>query len=335
MLRIDRHIEILLMKYDCVVLPQLGGFVKHHVSARLNETGDVMLPPREVVGFNPQLTVNDSLLVQSYVETYDYSYPEAVCVVDDEVAELREELLRDGRYELGTVGELTLSDDGGLKFEPAACGILVPQLYGLGRVDVVRTDHFKRMEAKSEEMPENIISINQKEAATDDFVVRIPRRTLRWAIAACVAIMLVASIPFISRNVDTKQILGGIDLKSISSLVPVASTESTIGVAEDENTTLSELSMEALAEDNEKAGAETSVGEYTIVLASKVSEANATHFVDALGEQHVKASVMPQGQLYRVVSGDYSTMDEAQQARQSLARENGLADAWVARRAEL
>lgn len=92
MIEINRHIEILLLSNDCVIVPGFGGFMAHHVDARYDGTDNMFLPPLRTVGFNPQLTMNDSLLVLSYVETYDMSYPEALRRIEDEVAEIRQTL---------------------------------------------------------------------------------------------------------------------------------------------------------------------------------------------------------------------------------------------------
>ncbi|MQO83477.1 SPOR domain-containing protein, partial [Prevotella copri] len=32
--RLERHIEILLLSNDCVIVPGFGGFMAHHVDAR-------------------------------------------------------------------------------------------------------------------------------------------------------------------------------------------------------------------------------------------------------------------------------------------------------------
>ena len=71
MIRLARHIEILLLGNDCVIVPNLGGFVVHHVCACYDEGDGLFLPPQRTLGFNPVLKMNDSLLAQSYVEAYD------------------------------------------------------------------------------------------------------------------------------------------------------------------------------------------------------------------------------------------------------------------------
>ena len=132
MIELERHIEILLLDNDCVIVPDFGGFMAHHVDARFDERDYTFIPPLRTLGFNPKLTMNDSLLAQSYVEAYDISYPEAVKRISDEVREVRERISHDGSYELHNIGVISINDDGNYEFEPCEAGILTPGLYGLG-----------------------------------------------------------------------------------------------------------------------------------------------------------------------------------------------------------
>ena len=77
-IELERHIEILLLSNDCVIVPNLGGFMAHHVDARYDERDYTFLPPLRTLGFNPKLRLNDSLLALSYVDAYDISYPDAL-----------------------------------------------------------------------------------------------------------------------------------------------------------------------------------------------------------------------------------------------------------------
>ena len=135
-IEIERHIEILLLDNDCVIVPGLGGFTAHHVEARYDAQEGVFLPPLRTLGFNAQLKLNDSLLAQSYVEAYDISYPEALRRIEAEVEELRQRLETDGYYEMTDIGTLTLNDDGNMEFSPCEAGILTPTLYGLSSFEI-------------------------------------------------------------------------------------------------------------------------------------------------------------------------------------------------------
>ena len=136
MIELERHIEVLLLSNDCVIVPGLGGFMTHHVDARYDERDSMFLPPLRTLGFNPQLNLNDSLLAQSYIEAYDISYPEALQRIEDEVNELRQHLENEGSYELNDIGTLTLNDDGNYVFTPCEAGILTPVLYGLSSFEM-------------------------------------------------------------------------------------------------------------------------------------------------------------------------------------------------------
>ena len=85
MIELERHIEILLLSNDCVIVPNFGGFMAHHVEARYDDKDGSFLPPQRTLGFNPQLVLNDSLLAQSYIEAYDISYPDAIRRIYDDV----------------------------------------------------------------------------------------------------------------------------------------------------------------------------------------------------------------------------------------------------------
>ena len=95
-IEISRHIEILLLSNDCVIVPGLGGFMAHHIDSRYEEDENLFLPPLRTLGFNPQLKINDSLLAQSYVEAYDISYPEALRRIEDEVNEMTQHINNKG-----------------------------------------------------------------------------------------------------------------------------------------------------------------------------------------------------------------------------------------------
>lgn len=141
MIELKRHIEILLLDNDCVIVPGLGGFVAHHLDARYDARDGVFLPPLRTLGFNQKLDMNDSLLAQSYVEAYDMSYPEAVRKIEEEVGELKMSIQKDGFYDFSDIGTLVLNAEGNYEFDPCESGILTPELYGLSSVDVCWLDN--------------------------------------------------------------------------------------------------------------------------------------------------------------------------------------------------
>jgi cell division septation protein DedD len=144
-IELGRHIEILLLSNDCVIVPDLGGFMAHHIEANYDDEEQVFLPPQRTLGFNPQLKLNDSLLAQSYIEAYDISYPEALRRIEEEVTELKQSISTEGYYELNGLGTLKVNEVDKLEFEPCEAGILTPELYGLSSFEMPTLANRKRI----------------------------------------------------------------------------------------------------------------------------------------------------------------------------------------------
>ena len=107
MIKFSRHIELLLLEHDCVIVPGLGGFIANHMEARYDKEGDnTFLPPYRTVMYNQQLQVNDGLLVQSYMSAYDASYPAAYLQMEKEIAQVVNTLEMSGEYCIENVGVL-------------------------------------------------------------------------------------------------------------------------------------------------------------------------------------------------------------------------------------
>ena len=86
MITLARHIELLLLEHDCVIVPGFGGFIANHVEAQYSgEQEQLFLPPYRTIGFNQQLKVNDGLLLQSYMAAYDASYPAAYLQMEKDI----------------------------------------------------------------------------------------------------------------------------------------------------------------------------------------------------------------------------------------------------------
>ena len=131
MIELAKHIEILLLDNDCVIVPDLGGFITHYQPAHYEEDEGVYSPPLRTVGFNPQLTMNDGLLVQSYMQAYHTDYPDAIRIITEKVESLKETLHKEGVVEMQGIGVLHYTLYGMYEFRPYDNGALSPALYAL------------------------------------------------------------------------------------------------------------------------------------------------------------------------------------------------------------
>lgn len=144
MIELAQHIEVLLLENDCVIVPGLGGFVAHYTPAMRVAEENVFLPPTRIIGFNPQLKMNDGLLVQSYMAVYDTDFSDATRIVEKEVAHIFTALHEEGKVDLPNIGELRYSIHGTYDFAPYDHKITTPYLYGLDSFEMQELAELKK-----------------------------------------------------------------------------------------------------------------------------------------------------------------------------------------------
>ena len=256
MIELDRHIEILLLNNDCVIVPGLGGFMTHHVEARYDADDQMFLPPLRTLGFNPQLTMNDSLLVQSYIEAYDISYPEALRRIESEVEELKQHIDAAGCYELNDIGVLSMNEEGKYLFTPCEAGILTPALYGLSSfemkpivtaaVPVVE----EKPEAETEETTATILAPLTTDDEADDeeraLVIKMSWIRNTVAIAAAILAFFLMTTP-VSNSNSTQMNMGQLNNPLLIAKKPAAKPDTTLKL--DTVTTVAEKAVTEVKKD--------------------------------------------------------------------------------------
>lgn len=363
MVELAKHIEILLLNNDCVIVPGFGGFMAHHVDAVYDEEESLFLPPSRTLGFNPQLHINDSLLAQSYVEAYDISYPDAVKRIEAEVSEMRQTINNEGCFELPDIGVIRRNDDGNLEFEPCSAGILTPELYALTSFEYktlsvlpekpeealaasVMSPLRPIVEEKPAVEPEPVVAEEEYEYEEEaEEVVTIKVATLKKIAAAAVVLLVVlfAVFPYGEYNFDGFQ-KSSIDTGLLTKVMPKVQTTTPeeLGAikvinnavvrterTEAENKTVSNAENQK-ASDVVKDVAE-SHSTYVIVLASRVTKSNGEAYVASLKKKGVKdARVISASNGSKVVCGKYSSEGEAMEgARELRDMSSEFSDVWV------
>lgn len=366
-IELERHIEILLLDNDCVIVPGLGGFTAHHVEARYDESDDVFLPPLRTLGFNPQLKINDSLLVQSYVEAYDISYPEALRRIEGEVEELRQRLGNDGYYEMTDIGVLEVNEDGNVVFTPCEAGILTPGLYGLSSFEMqplaaevaeetsenvrkpqnanvvpLTTKIFDQSAASAQTSDGNASdeSIEDEEAEKTICIKVSWLRNAGIASAAAIVLMLVflpISHPGF-KNVNIGDFNG---TSFFSKLMPKDSQMNKINISEIKTST--KVADKVVTKDTVKDTVKNVVKDtdsaiqpkvkadtFCIVLASCIPQKNAERYVEELHKNGFdKAYTMVNNKMVRVIYGNYFSENDAYNDLQQIRSNDEFAQAWI------
>lgn len=198
MIELTKHIEILLLENDCVIVPELGGFITHHQPAHYEEDEGVYLPPSRTVAFNPQLTMNDGLLVQSFMQAYHLDYKDALKKMDEEVEQLKTMLYQEGVVDMEGIGKLHCNIYGNYEFQPNANGILAPSLYALDAFQITMLSAESAIVQETEDTASPVHPTEEKK------IIRLNPHWLSNAVAVAVAVILffALSIPVENTYVD-------------------------------------------------------------------------------------------------------------------------------------
>ncbi|WP_195408539.1 HU domain-containing protein [Bacteroides congonensis] len=197
MIELAQHIEVLLLENDCVIVPGFGGFVAHYAPATHVKEENLFLPPTRTIGFNPQLKLNDGVLVQSYMSAYDTSFADANRIVEKEVSEFIGLLHEEGKAHLENIGEIHYNIYGNYEFVPYDYKITTPSLYGL--------DSFEMHELSVLQQKEKVWIPAHPEKEKKTFEISINRAYLRNAAAMIAAIVLFFAFSTPVENTDVQK----------------------------------------------------------------------------------------------------------------------------------
>src|SRR5699024_2389811 len=118
-MRIENYISDLLYRYQCVIVPGFGAFLTQYQNAKLHSTTNAFYPPSKSVSFNEQLQSNDGLLASYMADVLKISFEEATKKLNFSVSQWKTALKNDEKIELSGIGNLWLSEEGKLLFQPS------------------------------------------------------------------------------------------------------------------------------------------------------------------------------------------------------------------------
>jgi len=195
MAELDKYISNLLFEYDCVIVPQLGGFVTNYKPAEIDSTRGVAHPPKKDIGFNRNLTRSDGLLEQALAQSTSSTIQEASELVKKEVEEYWEKLNAGSKIRFNKIGVLFFDGDQKLHFEPSGDVNYLQSSFGLESFtlpDVIS----KPVEENLEK--EGVVLPLEPEKVPEEAFEATPSRSksIYWVAAASILPFIAMSIYF-------------------------------------------------------------------------------------------------------------------------------------------
>ena len=137
------YINDLLYRYDCVIVPNFGGFVTNKIGAKMNDATQTFYPPKKQITFNAYLQHNDGLLANYIASNKNISFEKATTFIANEVTQWKNEL-NNTAVKVASVGSLSLNEAKQIVFEPNTTSNFLTTSFGLATVESESVKRFKQ-----------------------------------------------------------------------------------------------------------------------------------------------------------------------------------------------
>lgn len=142
-MNVASYINDLLYRYDCVIVPNFGGFVTNKISARVNNFTHTFNPPAKQITFNSHLKHNDGLLANYIASSENITFEAAVKKIEEAVVSWQESL-QTNAVTIDAVGTLALNEEKQLVFEPNKATNYLTEAFGLSTVQSSAIERYKQ-----------------------------------------------------------------------------------------------------------------------------------------------------------------------------------------------
>ncbi len=164
LLKLANYISDLLYRYECVIVPDFGGFVTNNRSAKINTLNQTLQAPYKQITFNSHLKNNDGLLA-NYIASIDkIDYECALNYIKFEIEAWRKKLINED-LDLDAIGSFSLINNK-LLFEPQQKINYLTSSFGLNSIvfPEIKREVYQKQVIKLEDKAPLIISSERKKA---------------------------------------------------------------------------------------------------------------------------------------------------------------------------
>ena len=306
-MQLETYISDLLYRYECIIVPEFGAFLTQHESAKIDESTNAFYPPKKVLSFNEQIQKNDGILVHYIADVEKIPFENALKKIQKRIKSLKSYLIQGEILTFENIGDIRLSEDGKILFEPSYHLNYLTDSFGLS--------HFVSPEVTREALKEEVETI---EEAVPLFITpekRKDRPYLRYAAVALIA-LTIGSLGMSKYYVD--------QIESHNELAQEDAYEQLENKIQ-EATFVIDNPLPAITLNVDKQ-----VGNYHIVAGAFRVEANSHKKVSQLQKLGYKARIIGMNKygLHEVVYESYENRLEALQALRKIRRDHNRT-AWL------
>ncbi len=190
------HIQALLYRYECVVIPEFGAFLTQRQPAQIHEDSDAFYPPKKTLSFNRQLQKNDGVLAGYVAKVEGFSYEQSLKKVYEFVENLMQTLEDHHKVNLENIGLFYLQD-GKMLFQPDREVNYLMEAFGM--------THFK---AETLERGTKVLAVSEEVKPAENVFEKVQSKSRLVVLKyAAVGLLAVGLSGFLTANWYSNQIV--------------------------------------------------------------------------------------------------------------------------------
>ncbi len=336
---IEKHIKDLLYRYDCVIIPEFGGFIANPESAKVDSRTHQFIPPGRSISFNSNLKRNDGLLIDRVAEANEASYQVAKETISTFVSGINKDLDKGKSVSLAEVGVFCYDKEQNIQFEPDISAINLLESFGFTsfKSPAISRDTIERkIEKKIIAASPKLKKVPGGKAQTPGSAVKIKKY---WPAAAAVFLVCLMTWGSWQTNMLKNVSLNSSDLNPFSETIapvylprtptkevavtpPIINSESEKEI----DAWLKSVPKEPIA----KVVKPKIIKRFHVIGGCFKIKANANKLMNRLKRKGFDPQVVGKNKrgLYRVAYGSYETRATAKRALRSI-KKNHIKSAWL------
>lgn len=345
------HIEYLLLRNDCVILPGIGAFINAYLPARFDFDRGLWIPMHREIRFNQAVNQDDGLLANSYSRKYTLPFNEARALLDTDLKYLRQLIDDEGEVSVGQIGILRKTAENNLTYTPFRKASINDRELGFVPVSITGSEIVLSSEDHTSENPNaTISSIPEKDTEnikTDgeknlrfntekNYYIPINKIFAKIAASVIVISMVVICAMFNTdgRIGEDRASVIPVDTTSSAATKNINRKEKSIKVKSDSANAVkveSENNVIVKSDNDNKNNivSEAAPKKYHLIIGTFKSKPEAEKYISSLNQENRKAEILPSSTLYRVTIASSDDRSELIRILNSPAGAGTYEGAWI------
>lgn len=303
------HIEYLILRHECVVVPGFGAFICRQSPAVFDFEKGVILPPSRTLAFNRAVSMDDGLLANSYVRKYGMSPEEARLAIVRAASILHEHLDSERRVVCGNLGVLSMDEEDRMIFSPSS--------------DPLANTAFSEVPlsiAKETDTPAES-PVSEESTASGYYHFSISKRFTRIAavlFAVCAVCLTVILNP-----------IPADDREQRASVLPVESLISVKSEMPEKETAAEVSSLEIQENENPEIPEVEKMHSHYLIVGTFSTEKEARRFSESCDKGEFSLEIVPSRKVSRVAAAASDSREEMREILNSAECRKRFPGAWI------